>query len=249
MSGSRLDVLGWIGWGKFTIGPRHSLQLLAAYHLTGNRAFFDAALANIDSQLGNHPLGMTFVTGLAARTPRDPLSDVALSDGVVEPVPGVPVFGSYAHLDNAHPFYVLVQHDTNNFPYTKVRGDSCCGGYVGGVVTIAGVSCVHSIRVTVLQFCDDTSTTSKSCPCRVRATWKWHAPQGVRTHLRLGAFICVRIPNHGASCDGRRAHYFREPGTPSHHQAIRCVGAAGAVWAQIGAAHVTPASTGEGSRE
>ena len=121
MSGSRLDVLSWIGWGKFTLGPRHSLRLLAGYHFTGDRRLFDAAVANLGTQLGNHPLGMTLVTGLGARSPRDPLSDVCLSDGVVEPVPGIPVFGTFAHLANSHPFYAIVQHDTNNFPYTRVR--------------------------------------------------------------------------------------------------------------------------------
>ena len=40
-----------------------------------------------------------------------------LADDVVEPYPGLPIFGVFAHLANSHPFYKIANHDANNFPY------------------------------------------------------------------------------------------------------------------------------------
>ncbi len=53
------------------------------------------------------------------RYPMRPLSEWGLHDDVVEPVPGLPVFGVYSHLSNGHPVYSIVQHDGNNYPYVR----------------------------------------------------------------------------------------------------------------------------------
>ncbi len=55
----------------------------------------------------------------AQRYPMRPLSEWGLHDDVVEPVPGLPVFGVYSHLSNGHPVYSIVQHDGNNYPYVR----------------------------------------------------------------------------------------------------------------------------------
>ena len=51
-------------------------------------------------------------------------SQVSKNDGIVEPVPGIPVFGTFAALSNTHPFYSLVQNDASNFPYMRSAGDA-----------------------------------------------------------------------------------------------------------------------------
>ena len=80
----------------------------------------DAAFLNLDAQLGANPLSFCFITGLGARYPRDPLHKVSIYDGVDEPVPGIPVFGVFAHMSNGKPFYLSAQMDENSYP--------CCYG-------------------------------------------------------------------------------------------------------------------------
>eukprot|EP00047_Mylnosiga_fluctuans_P016685 m.55830 g.55830 ORF g.55830 m.55830 type:complete len:2286 (-) comp6720_c0_seq1:67-6924(-) len=115
-NGARLDVADWIGWGTFTYGTMPALALLQANHFSPSAANVDAAYLNVDTQLGANPLSMSFITGLGARSPMRPTCVVCMYDGVVDPYPGIPVFGVFAHLSNGHPFYVYVQHDANNYP-------------------------------------------------------------------------------------------------------------------------------------
>ncbi len=99
------------------------LQGYVATNATDIR-YLRAAYTNIDTQLGGHPLGMSFVTGLGHRSPSDPLCEVCLADGVDAPYPGIPVFGTFAHLSNGHPYYYLVQHDASNYPYVMNTMDA-----------------------------------------------------------------------------------------------------------------------------
>ena len=116
-TGDRIDVPGWIGWGKFTYGSRTVITLLKAWKRTGEQKYRDAAHLAIGPQYGANPLSMSFVTGLGERSPRNPTCEVCLADDVVEPYPGLPIFGVFAHLANSHPFYKIANHDANNFPY------------------------------------------------------------------------------------------------------------------------------------
>ena len=118
-TGHRIDVPGWIGWGKFTYGSRVVITLLRAYKQTGEQQYLDAAHLAIGPQYGAHPLSMSFVTGLGERSPRNPTCEVCLADEVEAPYPGLPIFGVFAHLSNGHPFYKIANHDANNFPYIK----------------------------------------------------------------------------------------------------------------------------------
>lgn len=116
-TGDRIDVPGWIGWGKFTYGSRVVMTLLKAWKKTGEQPYLDAARLAIGPQYGANPLSMSFVTGLGERYPKNPTCEVCLADDVDEPYPGIPVFGVFAHLSNGHPFYTIANHDANNFPY------------------------------------------------------------------------------------------------------------------------------------
>jgi endoglucanase len=123
LNGDRLDVPGWIGWGKFTYGSEVAITLLKAWKLSGDEQYRRAAHTALGPQYGANPLSMSFVTGLGDRYPRNPTCEVCLADGVPDPYPGIPVFGVFAHLSNGHPFYVITQNDANNFPYVSDTAD------------------------------------------------------------------------------------------------------------------------------
>jgi len=122
-NGARLDVPDWIGWGAFTQSAEYAFPLLQAWALSSQRKYLDAATLNLDAQLGANPLSFSFITGLGARYPRDPLHKVSLYDGVDEPVPGIPVFGVFAHMSNGQPFYRAAQTDENSYPYSYATTD------------------------------------------------------------------------------------------------------------------------------
>ena len=100
-TGDRLDVPGWIGWGKFTYGSRVAITLLKAWKQTGEQPYLDAARLAIGPQYGANPMSMSFVTGIGERYPRNPTCEVCLADEVEEPYPGIPIFGVFAHLSNS----------------------------------------------------------------------------------------------------------------------------------------------------
>ena len=122
-NGARLDVLDWIGWGAFTQSSEYAFPLLQAWALSSNREYWDAAALNLDAQLGANPLSFSFITGLGARYPNDPLHKVSTYDGVDEPVPGIPVFGVFAHMSNGQPYYLKVQTDENSYPHSYATTD------------------------------------------------------------------------------------------------------------------------------
>jgi hypothetical protein len=122
-NGARLDVPVWIGWGAFTQSTRYAFRLLQAYALSGDNRYWDAALTNLNTQLGANPLGLSFITGIGARYPHDPLQMPTMYDGIAEPVPGIPVFGVMAVLSNANPYYAAVQDDDNSYPYAANERD------------------------------------------------------------------------------------------------------------------------------
>jgi len=122
-NGARLDVPDWIGWGAFTQSSEYAFPLLQAWALSSHQKYLDAATLNLDAQLGANPLSFSFITGLGVRYPHDPLHKVSLYDGVDEPVPGIPVFGVFAHMSNGQPFYLAAQTDENSYPYSYATTD------------------------------------------------------------------------------------------------------------------------------
>ena len=77
MNGFRVDVMDWIGWGTFTYSTSISFSLLQAYFFDRRAEYLEGAFLNLDTQLGAHPLGMSFITGLGVTTPRRPTCEVA----------------------------------------------------------------------------------------------------------------------------------------------------------------------------
>jgi hypothetical protein len=120
-NGARLDVPEWVGWGAFSQSTRYSFPLLQAWRISENSVakskYLNAALLNLDAQLGANPQAVSFITGLGARAPKDPLHMSSIYDQVEKPVPGIPVFGLAAHLANSNKYYIASQSDDNSYPY------------------------------------------------------------------------------------------------------------------------------------
>lgn len=88
----------WAGWGSFGRSTSSTLPLLQAYHLTGKDRYREWAWLTPQPQLGANPQGLSYITGLGARSPRFPLSLLSKMDDMAEPLRGIPVHGPHFHL-------------------------------------------------------------------------------------------------------------------------------------------------------
>lgn len=120
---NRTDVIEWIAWGTFAHSSVYSLDFIKAIERLGDEAWRDEMLVNLDSQLGANPLGITFITGVGERSPLDPLHHPSLADGVMEPVPGIPVFGPVAHMPMSNAYYAQAQAPENLYPKGEYEDD------------------------------------------------------------------------------------------------------------------------------
>jgi endoglucanase len=75
-------------WGSNATALNRAVVLVAAYRLSRERAYLDAAQSQLDYVLGRNPLGRSFVTGFGARPPLRIHHRVSASDGIDAPVPG-----------------------------------------------------------------------------------------------------------------------------------------------------------------
>jgi hypothetical protein len=96
------------GWGNFAHSARAALALLQANQLTGDRRYLDWAWTTPGPELGLNPQGLSYVTGLGARSPRHPLSKLSQYSGAASPLPGLPVNGPHARLPGTWPTTRLV---------------------------------------------------------------------------------------------------------------------------------------------
>ncbi len=83
------------GWNSNANAANHSMILLHAYELTGNKEYLNTAIMNIDYLLGRNPLNYCFVTGFGTQSPQHIHHRISSADGVTEPVPGLIVNGPH----------------------------------------------------------------------------------------------------------------------------------------------------------
>ncbi len=119
----RSDVVEWIAWGTFAHSSLYSLDFIKAMELLDVSEWLDEMWVNLDSQLGANPLGTSFVTGIGGKRPMDPLHHPSLADGVLEPVPGIPVFGPVAHMPMSNEYYAQAQAPENLYPLGQYEDD------------------------------------------------------------------------------------------------------------------------------
>ena len=65
----------------------------AAFALSGNQKYRDAAILNMDYMLGANPMGMSWTTGLGYAYPVNIQHEVSMTDGIADPVPGITIYG------------------------------------------------------------------------------------------------------------------------------------------------------------
>jgi endoglucanase len=76
-------------WGSNAVAANQGILLLNAYLQSGQRKYFEGALANIDYLLGRNATGYCFVTGFGSKSPMHPHHRPSVADGIDEPVPGL----------------------------------------------------------------------------------------------------------------------------------------------------------------
>jgi len=76
-------------WGSNANAANQGILLLNAYLLTGNNAYINAALSNLDYILGRNATGYCFVTGLGSKRVMHPHHRPSAADGIADPVPGL----------------------------------------------------------------------------------------------------------------------------------------------------------------
>ncbi|MCX7049295.1 MAG: glycoside hydrolase family 9 protein [Candidatus Sumerlaeota bacterium] len=80
------------GWGALVM-TNYSRALLAAYALTDEKKYRDAAILNADFMLGANPMGMSLTSGLGYVYPVNFQHAISENDGIADPVPGITVYG------------------------------------------------------------------------------------------------------------------------------------------------------------
>lgn len=114
------------GWGNFAHSTRAALTLLQAYQLTGDQRYRDWAWRTPGPQLGLNPQGLTYITGLGARSPQHPLSKLSQYARAPAPLPGLPVHGPHARLPGTWPTTRLVT--AAYWPAATADGEAADGG-------------------------------------------------------------------------------------------------------------------------
>lgn len=75
-------------WGSNAVALNQSMLLLQAYRIDKRKDYLDAAQSGLDYVLGRNPAGLSFVTGVGARTPQHPHHRPSQADQVAAPIPG-----------------------------------------------------------------------------------------------------------------------------------------------------------------
>jgi hypothetical protein len=107
-NGSYTDTPG-TGWGAFSESSRWAWALIKASELvkginpTLAASYLDYAKIALDVQLGGNPLNKTFITGVGSNPPMRPLHTISSTDGLNDPVPGIPIYGIQSELTDGAP--------------------------------------------------------------------------------------------------------------------------------------------------
>jgi endoglucanase len=82
-------------WNSNGKACNQAIILIQAYQQTGNKEYYNAAIALLDYVLGRNPLDYCFVTGSGTRSPLYIHHNISVSDTVRNPIPGFLVNGPH----------------------------------------------------------------------------------------------------------------------------------------------------------
>jgi hypothetical protein len=119
----RSEVIPWIAWGSWAQSSQYTWNMIKTGFLLG-KDYSNTAKINLDVQLGNNPQNRSYITGIGYDYPMDPLHHPSNSDGVKEPVPGIPVFGPHDYLGSIG-YAGATQNPYNLYP----AGNHSCSPY------------------------------------------------------------------------------------------------------------------------
>ena len=80
-------------WGSNSVAANQGILLVQAYRIKPNKKYLEKALSNLNYLLGMNATGYCFVTGFGSKSPLHPHHRPSISDGIVEPIPGLLVGG------------------------------------------------------------------------------------------------------------------------------------------------------------
>jgi endoglucanase len=86
---------GDYGWGSNGTVARATMNLWAAYRVTNDAKYLDAATQQLDYLFGRNPYGRSFMTGVGFAPPVNPHHRPSNADNVFMPWPGLLVGGSH----------------------------------------------------------------------------------------------------------------------------------------------------------
>jgi endoglucanase len=82
----------WAGWGASVV-VNFNRCLFIAGQLTGDAKYRDALINNTDFMLGANPMGMSWTTGIGFVYPIDFQHANSEEDGIMDPAPGITIYG------------------------------------------------------------------------------------------------------------------------------------------------------------
>ncbi len=80
-------------WGSNSDVANQSMLAFKAYNITGEKKYFEMAMANVDYLMGRNPTGYNYVTGFGFKSPMHIHHRPSGADNIVEPIPGFLVGG------------------------------------------------------------------------------------------------------------------------------------------------------------
>jgi endoglucanase len=92
-------------WGSNAVAANQGILLIQAYHISKDKKYLKAALTNLDYLLGRNATGYCFLTGFGQKQVMHPHHRPSISDGIVEPVPGLLSGGPNAGRQDKCPGY------------------------------------------------------------------------------------------------------------------------------------------------
>ena len=82
----------WAAWGASVV-VNFNRCLFIAWQLTGDEKYREAIILNTDFMLGANPMGMSWTTGIGYVYPIDIQHANSERDGLMDPVPGITIYG------------------------------------------------------------------------------------------------------------------------------------------------------------